>query len=196
MFSSRCMTVKHRENCTRRSVIVGFHPEQRHNTYASEYWAIELISDPAGGSMCYRLQHRWELPGPRLPGSHHAVHARTFLLWCGVEHNHPCPPSAQDGTQHGGIQRWETLPGSFLICLWEGWLYVINRVSKVLQTTQYQYCVLCPAAIQALRSVLNSFSVVNRKNMFVYQERTTKSVFYLRLLLWIRLSLVESTPVH
>uniref|UniRef100_A0A3P8USC8 SZT2 subunit of KICSTOR complex n=1 Tax=Cynoglossus semilaevis TaxID=244447 RepID=A0A3P8USC8_CYNSE len=37
-----------------------------------------------------------------------------------------------------------------------------------------------PRAIQALRSVLNSFSVVNRKNMFVYQERTTKSVFYLR----------------
>nr|XP_043900372.1 KICSTOR complex protein SZT2 isoform X3 [Solea senegalensis] len=36
-------------------------------------------------------------------------------------------------------------------------------------------------AIQALRSVLNSFSVGNRKNMFVYQERTTKSVFYLRL---------------
>ncbi|CAG01161.1 unnamed protein product, partial [Tetraodon nigroviridis] len=36
-------------------------------------------------------------------------------------------------------------------------------------------------AIQALRSVLNSFSVVNRKNMFVYQERETKSVFYLRL---------------
>ncbi|MEQ2245102.1 hypothetical protein ILYODFUR_024049 [Ilyodon furcidens] len=38
-----------------------------------------------------------------------------------------------------------------------------------------------PRSIQALRSVLNSFSVVNRKNMFVYQERTTKSVFYLRL---------------
>ncbi|XP_073499754.1 KICSTOR complex protein SZT2 isoform X2 [Phyllobates terribilis] len=36
-------------------------------------------------------------------------------------------------------------------------------------------------AIQSLRSVLNAFSVVNRKNMFVYQERTTKSVFYLRL---------------
>ncbi|XP_075997679.1 KICSTOR complex protein SZT2 isoform X4 [Genypterus blacodes] len=36
-------------------------------------------------------------------------------------------------------------------------------------------------AIQALRSVLNSFCVVNRKNVFVYQERTTKSVFYLRL---------------
>ncbi|XP_037624889.1 KICSTOR complex protein SZT2 isoform X2 [Sebastes umbrosus] len=36
-------------------------------------------------------------------------------------------------------------------------------------------------AIQPLRSVLNSFCVVNRKNMFVYQERTTKSVFYLRL---------------
>ncbi|XP_023809816.1 KICSTOR complex protein SZT2 isoform X3 [Oryzias latipes] len=36
-------------------------------------------------------------------------------------------------------------------------------------------------AIQALRSVLNSFCVVNRKNMFVYQERTTKAVFYLRL---------------
>uniref|UniRef100_A0AAR2L548 SZT2 subunit of KICSTOR complex n=1 Tax=Pygocentrus nattereri TaxID=42514 RepID=A0AAR2L548_PYGNA len=35
-------------------------------------------------------------------------------------------------------------------------------------------------AIQALRSVLSAFSVVNRKNMFVYQERTTKSVFYLR----------------
>uniref|UniRef100_A0A3B4AZE0 Uncharacterized protein n=1 Tax=Periophthalmus magnuspinnatus TaxID=409849 RepID=A0A3B4AZE0_9GOBI len=35
-------------------------------------------------------------------------------------------------------------------------------------------------AIQALRSVLSSFCVVNRKNMFVYQERTTKSVFYLR----------------
>uniref|UniRef100_A0A8C9L0G8 SZT2 subunit of KICSTOR complex n=1 Tax=Serinus canaria TaxID=9135 RepID=A0A8C9L0G8_SERCA len=37
-------------------------------------------------------------------------------------------------------------------------------------------------AIQALRSVLNAFSVVNRKNMFVYQERATKSVFYLRSL--------------
>ncbi|XP_064415802.1 KICSTOR complex protein SZT2 [Latimeria chalumnae] len=36
-------------------------------------------------------------------------------------------------------------------------------------------------AIQALRSVLTAFSVVNRKNMFVYQERSTKSVFYLRL---------------
>uniref|UniRef100_A0A3B3SQP0 SZT2 subunit of KICSTOR complex n=1 Tax=Paramormyrops kingsleyae TaxID=1676925 RepID=A0A3B3SQP0_9TELE len=36
-------------------------------------------------------------------------------------------------------------------------------------------------AIQALRSVLSAFSVVNRKNMFVYQERSTKSVFYLRL---------------
>ncbi|XP_029904813.1 KICSTOR complex protein SZT2 isoform X2 [Myripristis murdjan] len=36
-------------------------------------------------------------------------------------------------------------------------------------------------AIQALRFVLNSFCVVNRKNMFVYQERSTKSVFYLRL---------------
>ncbi|XP_068600053.1 KICSTOR complex protein SZT2 [Brachionichthys hirsutus] len=36
-------------------------------------------------------------------------------------------------------------------------------------------------AIQALHSVLNSFIVSNRKNMFVYQERTTKSVFYLRL---------------
>ncbi|XP_049584680.1 KICSTOR complex protein SZT2 isoform X10 [Syngnathus scovelli] len=36
-------------------------------------------------------------------------------------------------------------------------------------------------AIQALRSVLNSFCVGNRKNMYVYQERTTKSVFYLRL---------------
>ncbi|XP_061635945.1 KICSTOR complex protein SZT2 isoform X2 [Phyllopteryx taeniolatus] len=36
-------------------------------------------------------------------------------------------------------------------------------------------------AIQALHSVLNSFSLGNRKNMFVYQERTTKSVFYLRL---------------
>ncbi|XP_015224947.1 PREDICTED: protein SZT2-like [Cyprinodon variegatus] len=40
---------------------------------------------------------------------------------------------------------------------------------------------LSSTAIQALRSVLNSFSIVNRKNMFVYQERTTKSVFYLRL---------------
>lgn len=39
------------------------------------------------------------------------------------------------------------------------------------------------SAIQALRSVLNAFCVVNRKNMFVYQERTTKSVFYLR---WVR----------
>ncbi|KAM9324637.1 KICSTOR complex protein SZT2 [Gastrophryne carolinensis] len=36
-------------------------------------------------------------------------------------------------------------------------------------------------AIQSLRSVLTAFSVVNRKNMFVYQERATKSVFYLRL---------------
>ncbi|TRZ02061.1 hypothetical protein DNTS_016329 [Danionella cerebrum] len=36
-------------------------------------------------------------------------------------------------------------------------------------------------AIQALRSVLNAFCVVNRKNMFVYQERSTKSVYYLRL---------------
>ncbi|XP_077006090.1 KICSTOR complex protein SZT2 isoform X2 [Tamandua tetradactyla] len=37
-------------------------------------------------------------------------------------------------------------------------------------------------AIQALRSVLNAFSVVNRKNMFVYQERATQAVYYLRLL--------------
>lgn len=37
-----------------------------------------------------------------------------------------------------------------------------------------------PTAIQALRSVLNAFSVVNRKNMFVYQERATKAVYYLR----------------
>ncbi|XP_045562249.1 KICSTOR complex protein SZT2 isoform X4 [Salmo salar] len=36
-------------------------------------------------------------------------------------------------------------------------------------------------AIQALRSVLNAMCVVNRKSMFVYQERSTKSVFYLRL---------------
>ncbi|KAM4642202.1 KICSTOR complex protein SZT2 [Discoglossus pictus] len=36
-------------------------------------------------------------------------------------------------------------------------------------------------AIQSLKSVLNAFSVVNRKNMFVYQEQSTKSVFYLRL---------------
>ncbi|EHA99268.1 hypothetical protein GW7_04346 [Heterocephalus glaber] len=36
-------------------------------------------------------------------------------------------------------------------------------------------------AIQALRSVLNAFSVVNRKNMFVYQERATKAVYYLRV---------------
>ncbi|CAH2310511.1 Hypothetical predicted protein [Pelobates cultripes] len=36
-------------------------------------------------------------------------------------------------------------------------------------------------AIQSLRSVLNAFSVGNRKNMFVYQERSTKAVFYLRL---------------
>uniref|UniRef100_A0A673XBR0 SZT2 subunit of KICSTOR complex n=1 Tax=Salmo trutta TaxID=8032 RepID=A0A673XBR0_SALTR len=38
-------------------------------------------------------------------------------------------------------------------------------------------------AIQALRSVLNAMCVVNRKSMFVYQERSTKSVFYLRLAL-------------
>ncbi|XP_027693985.1 KICSTOR complex protein SZT2 isoform X1 [Vombatus ursinus] len=37
-------------------------------------------------------------------------------------------------------------------------------------------------AIQALRSVLNAFSVVNRKNMFVYQEQATRAVYYLRLL--------------
>ncbi|XP_043941348.1 KICSTOR complex protein SZT2 isoform X2 [Protopterus annectens] len=36
-------------------------------------------------------------------------------------------------------------------------------------------------AIQALRSVLTAFSVVNRKNMFVYQEHATKAVFYIRL---------------
>ncbi|KAG8431965.1 hypothetical protein GDO86_018743 [Hymenochirus boettgeri] len=36
-------------------------------------------------------------------------------------------------------------------------------------------------AIQSLRSVLSAFSVGNRKNMFVYQERSTKNVFYLRL---------------
>uniref|UniRef100_A0A8C4QMF7 SZT2 subunit of KICSTOR complex n=1 Tax=Eptatretus burgeri TaxID=7764 RepID=A0A8C4QMF7_EPTBU len=35
-------------------------------------------------------------------------------------------------------------------------------------------------AMQALHTVLNAFSVNNRKNMFVYQERATKSVFYLR----------------
>ncbi|XP_063795396.1 KICSTOR complex protein SZT2 isoform X3 [Pseudophryne corroboree] len=36
-------------------------------------------------------------------------------------------------------------------------------------------------ALQSLHSVLSAFSVSNRKNMFVYQERSTKSVFYLRL---------------
>ncbi|XP_030679531.1 KICSTOR complex protein SZT2 isoform X2 [Nomascus leucogenys] len=42
-------------------------------------------------------------------------------------------------------------------------------------------------AIQALRSVLNAFSVVNRKNMFVYQERATKAVYYLRYVAFGRL---------
>ncbi|CAJ0965099.1 unnamed protein product [Ranitomeya imitator] len=47
--------------------------------------------------------------------------------------------------------------------------------------TSYRPRALTTEAIQSLRSVLNAFSVVNRKNMFVYQERATKSVFYLRL---------------
>uniref|UniRef100_A0A3P8U7F2 SZT2 subunit of KICSTOR complex n=1 Tax=Amphiprion percula TaxID=161767 RepID=A0A3P8U7F2_AMPPE len=51
-------------------------------------------------------------------------------------------------------------------------------------------------AIQALRSVLNSFCVVNRKNMFVYQERTTKSVFYLSFEVGMLVSSLEgSRPV-
>ncbi|KAG2461412.1 SZT2 protein, partial [Polypterus senegalus] len=50
-----------------------------------------------------------------------------------------------------------------------------------LQYTSYRQRSAATDAIQALRSVLNAFSVVNRKNMFVYQERATKSVFYLRL---------------
>lgn len=53
-----------------------------------------------------RLQHRRELPGQRLPGSHHAVHSRAFCLRRGMEHNHPHSPTPQDGTQHGGVQRW------------------------------------------------------------------------------------------
>ncbi|KAL1130343.1 hypothetical protein AAG570_013281 [Ranatra chinensis] len=36
-------------------------------------------------------------------------------------------------------------------------------------------------AIQALRTVLNRFSVNNRKNMFVYQDSSGNNVFYLRL---------------
>ncbi|XP_052100492.1 KICSTOR complex protein SZT2-like isoform X3 [Mytilus californianus] len=35
--------------------------------------------------------------------------------------------------------------------------------------------------MQALKSVLNKFSVINRKNMFVIKESTTQAVFYLRL---------------
>ena len=35
------------------------------------------------------------------------------------------------------------------------------------------------AGIQALRSILNKFSVNNRKNMFVFRE-SNGSVFYLR----------------
>ncbi|PWA27293.1 hypothetical protein CCH79_00019484 [Gambusia affinis] len=54
---------------------------------------------------------------------------------------------------------------------------VYSNVNKIVRNIyMFQFY-----TIQALRSVLNSFSVVNRKNMFVYQERTTKSVFYLRL---------------
>ena len=35
-------------------------------------------------------------------------------------------------------------------------------------------------AIQALRTVLNRFSVNNRTNMFVYQDNHQNNVFYLR----------------
>uniref|UniRef100_A0A8C8ILX1 SZT2 subunit of KICSTOR complex n=1 Tax=Oncorhynchus tshawytscha TaxID=74940 RepID=A0A8C8ILX1_ONCTS len=49
-------------------------------------------------------------------------------------------------------------------------------------------------AIQALRSVLNAMCVVNRKSMFVYQERSTKSVFYLRLALGSRSSQEGARP--
>ena len=36
------------------------------------------------------------------------------------------------------------------------------------------------AGIQALRSILNKFSVNNRKNMFVFRESNQEAVFYLR----------------
>lgn len=64
--------------------------------------------------------------------------------------------------QHSGPIRWLFMAWCFL------W-----KTSKLVFS-------LVLSAIQALRSVLNAFCVVNRKNMFVYQERTTKSVFYLR----------------
>lgn len=55
----------------------------------------------------------------------------------------------------------------------------------ILYANFWCFVTLILPAMQSLRSVLNAFCVVNRKNMFVYQERTTKSVFYLR---WVTVS--------
>lgn len=78
----------------------------------------------------------------------------------------PSPFAPQDGTQHGGLSG-----------------YVIGMRGQVgvgyLEKEAFSPHVTS-TAIQALRSVLNAFSVVNRKNMFVYQERATKAVYYLR----------------
>lgn len=123
----------------------------------------------------HRLQLRGELPGQRLPGGHNAVHDWTFCLRRGLEHNHPHSSSPQDEPQHGSVQR----SVAQLV------------VFDIVRTLTHTWLFRSSSAIQALRSVLSSFSVVNRKNMFVYQERTTKSVFYLRspLSLFISLSI-------
>lgn len=74
-------------------------------------WELLMFQLLTRCHVCYtwprRLQRRWELPGQRLLGGHHAVHPRTLLLWGGVEHNHQRSPTTQDGTQHGGFQRWD-----------------------------------------------------------------------------------------
>lgn len=80
-----------------------------------------------------------------------------------------CDPSSftsQDGTQHGGLS---------------GYVMGVRQADGSGRSRERDFLTHgTSAAIQALRSVLNAFSVVNRKNMFVYQERATKAVYYLR----------------
>lgn len=120
-----------------------------------------------------RLQCRRELSAAGLPCRHHAVHPGLLRLWRGLEHRYLHSPAPQDGAQHGRVPGWVTPQRTSQVAPHGIVMFLLWKTSKLVFS-------LVLSAIQALRSVLNAFCVVNRKNMFVYQERTTKSVFYLR----------------
>lgn len=137
-----------------------------------------------------RLQCRRELSAAGLSCGHHAVHPGLLRLWRGLEHRYLYSPAPQNGAKHGRVPGWVT-PHQTNQVAPHGNMFLAWKTGKLVSKDDLFSLVL--SAIQALRSVLNAFCVVNRKNMFVYQERTTKSVFYLR---WVRTSAFFILVIH